>query len=176
MRQINVPIAFGDRIIAMCSTTTRDGWLPIGLVFLGLIVPLGHGVVAALQDDYYTGARLVGVLSDTIKIFGVFGPLVMAAVYTTCRVKRVEVKALRFPCRRKSGIWYNVWMDEALLIHPTHWMCWRQDRYLDAVLLASSLSKSAVKTCFAFPTCGTALAWSTLPGFPTTIIATIPMP
>ena len=50
------------------------------------------------------------------------------------------------------------------------------DRYLDAVLLASSLSKSAVKTCFAFPTCGTALAWSTLPGFPTTIIPTIPMP
>lgn len=49
-------------------------------------------------------------------------------------------------------------------------------RYLDAVLPASSLSNSAVKTCFAFPTCGTALAWSTLPGFPTTINATMPMP
>ena len=31
------------------------------------------------------------------------------------------IDALRFPCRRKSGVWYNVWMDEALLIHPTHW-------------------------------------------------------
>jgi hypothetical protein len=51
-----------------------------------------------------------------------------------------------------------------------------ESSYLDAVLLASSWSKSFEKTCFAFPTCGTALAWSTLPGFPTTIIATIPMP
>src|SRR6185295_10062499 len=32
-----------------------------------------------------------------------------------------------------------------------------EDRYLDAVLLASSLSKSVAKTCFALPTCGTAL-------------------
>jgi hypothetical protein len=35
------------------------------------------------------------------------------------------VEALRFPCRRKSGIWYHAWMDEALLIHPTHWRSWR---------------------------------------------------
>jgi hypothetical protein len=35
------------------------------------------------------------------------------------------IDALRFPCRRKSGVWYNVWMDEALLIHPTHWRSWR---------------------------------------------------
>ena len=33
--------------------------------------------------------------------------------------------ALRFPCRRKSGVWYNVWMDEALLIHPSQWRSWR---------------------------------------------------
>ena len=65
------------------------------------------------------------------------------------------IEALRFTCRRKSGVWHNIWMDEALLIHPTHWRSWL---YLAAVLLASSLSNSALKTCLAFPTCGTALA------------------
>ena len=35
------------------------------------------------------------------------------------------IEPWRFPCRRKSGVWYNVWMDEPLLIHPTHWRCWR---------------------------------------------------
>lgn len=35
------------------------------------------------------------------------------------------IEPLRFPCRRKSGVWYHVWMDEALLIHPTHWRSWR---------------------------------------------------
>jgi hypothetical protein len=35
------------------------------------------------------------------------------------------IEALRFPCRRKSGVWYNVRMDEALLIHPSHWRSWR---------------------------------------------------
>jgi hypothetical protein len=34
------------------------------------------------------------------------------------------IEALRFSCRRKSGVWYNVWMDEALLIHPSHWRSW----------------------------------------------------
>jgi len=66
------------------------------------------------------------------------------------------IVALRFPCRRKSGMRHNVWMDDALLIHPTHWGSWRD--YLDAVLLASSLPNSVANTCFAFPTCGTALA------------------
>jgi len=66
------------------------------------------------------------------------------------------IEALCFPCRRKSGMRHNVWMDDALLIHPTHWGSWRD--YLDAVLLASSLPNSVANTCFAFPTCGTALA------------------
>ncbi|HET7886921.1 MAG TPA: hypothetical protein VFL62_11905 [Bradyrhizobium sp.] len=35
------------------------------------------------------------------------------------------IEALRFPCRRRSGLWYNVWTDEAVLIHPTHWRSWR---------------------------------------------------
>ena len=35
------------------------------------------------------------------------------------------LEALRFPCRRKSGVWYNVWRDEALLVHPTHCRSWR---------------------------------------------------
>lgn len=36
------------------------------------------------------------------------------------------IEAMRFPCRRKSGVWYNVWMDEAVLVHPTHWRIWRR--------------------------------------------------
>ena len=36
------------------------------------------------------------------------------------QVSAAGIEALRFPCRRKSGVWYNVGMDEALLIHPTH--------------------------------------------------------
>lgn len=73
------------------------------------------------------------------------------------------------------------WMRH-LLIHPSAHPSEplpelaRVTRYLEAVLLASSLSNSALKTCLAFPTCGTALAWSTLPGLPTTTSATIPMP
>ncbi|MFB9261617.1 hypothetical protein ACFFWD_00185 [Bradyrhizobium erythrophlei] len=35
------------------------------------------------------------------------------------------IEALRFPGRRKSGIWYNVWTDEAVVVHPTHWRIWR---------------------------------------------------
>ena len=64
---------------------------------------------------------------------------------------------LRLPFRRRSGVWHNVWMDDALLIHPPLEKP-MPGRYLDAVLLASSLPNSVAKTCFAFPTCGTALA------------------
>lgn len=50
------------------------------------------------------------------------------------------------------------------------------DAHFEAVLLASSLSKSVANTCLALPTWGTALAWSRLEGVPTTIMATIPIP
>ena len=40
-------------------------------------------------------------------------------------VSAAGVEALRFPCRRRSGVWYNVWTDEAVLIHPTHSRIWR---------------------------------------------------
>jgi len=35
------------------------------------------------------------------------------------------VSPCRFPGRRTSGIWFNVWADEPVLIHPTHWRSWR---------------------------------------------------
>jgi hypothetical protein len=41
------------------------------------------------------------------------------------QVRLAGIEALRFPCRRKSGVWYNVWMDEAVLVYPTHWRSWR---------------------------------------------------
>lgn len=30
-----------------------------------------------------------------------------------------------FPCRRKSGVWFNAWTAEPVLICPTHWRIWR---------------------------------------------------
>lgn len=36
------------------------------------------------------------------------------------------IEALRFPCQRRSGVWYDVWTNEAVLIHPTHWRIWRR--------------------------------------------------
>ncbi|MGY3617213.1 hypothetical protein [Bradyrhizobium sp. USDA 10063] len=41
-------------------------------------------------------------------------------------VRKDGIEALRFPCRRQSGVWYNVWTDEAVLVHPTHWRSWRR--------------------------------------------------
>jgi hypothetical protein len=38
---------------------------------------------------------------------------------------KTGIVSLRFPCRRKSGIWYNAWADEPILIFPTHWRIWR---------------------------------------------------
>jgi hypothetical protein len=31
----------------------------------------------------------------------------------------------QFPCRRNAGVWFNVWSNEPVLIHPTHWRGWR---------------------------------------------------
>jgi len=31
---------------------------------------------------------------------------------------RPGFEALRFPYRRKSGVWYSVWKDEQLALHP----------------------------------------------------------
>jgi len=30
-----------------------------------------------------------------------------------------------FPCRRRAGIWFNVWAGEPVLISPSHWRIWR---------------------------------------------------
>ena len=38
---------------------------------------------------------------------------------------KAGVTPLRFPCRRKWGVWYNVWTGEPILICPTHWRVWR---------------------------------------------------
>jgi hypothetical protein len=35
------------------------------------------------------------------------------------------VTSCRFPGRRASGMWFNVWADEPVLIYPTHWRSWR---------------------------------------------------
>lgn len=32
----------------------------------------------------------------------------------------------RFPCRRARGVWFNIWADQGVLIHPTHFRIWRQ--------------------------------------------------
>jgi hypothetical protein len=38
---------------------------------------------------------------------------------------KTGIAPLRFPCRRKLGVWYNAWADEPILICPTHWRVWR---------------------------------------------------
>ncbi|MGX1323390.1 hypothetical protein AB7M17_006843 [Bradyrhizobium sp. USDA 377] len=33
-----------------------------------------------------------------------------------------------FPARRRSGVWFNVWANEPVLISPSHWRIWRSGR------------------------------------------------
>lgn len=40
-------------------------------------------------------------------------------------VDKSGVAPCRFPCRRVSGVWFNVWAGESVLIYPTHWRSWR---------------------------------------------------
>jgi hypothetical protein len=42
------------------------------------------------------------------------------------QLRLAGIEAFCFPCRRKAGIWYNAWTDEAVLVHPSHWRAWRQ--------------------------------------------------
>ena len=41
------------------------------------------------------------------------------------RPHKTRILPLGFPCRRKAGVWFNVWADEAVLISPSHWRIWR---------------------------------------------------
>jgi len=41
------------------------------------------------------------------------------------QLRKTGVRPLTFPCRRKAGVWFNVWADEAVLISPSHWRIWR---------------------------------------------------
>jgi hypothetical protein len=36
------------------------------------------------------------------------------------------VRPWAFPCRKRQAMWFNVWADQPVLIHPTHWRVWRQ--------------------------------------------------
>jgi hypothetical protein len=40
--------------------------------------------------------------------------------------EKAGIVSWHFPCRRKSGVWFNVWTEEPVLIHPTHWRVWRE--------------------------------------------------
>lgn len=39
---------------------------------------------------------------------------------------KAGITALSFPCRRASGIWFNVWAGEPTLIFPSYWRIWRR--------------------------------------------------
>jgi hypothetical protein len=41
------------------------------------------------------------------------------------RAYKTGILPLTFPCRRKAGVWFNVWANEAALISPSHWRIWR---------------------------------------------------
>lgn len=38
------------------------------------------------------------------------------------RPHKTGILPLTFPCRRRAGVWFNVW---AVLISPSHWRIWR---------------------------------------------------
>ncbi|MBR0788944.1 hypothetical protein JQ631_07665 [Bradyrhizobium manausense] len=40
---------------------------------------------------------------------------------------KTGILPLSFPCRRRAGVWFNVWADEAVLISPSHWRIWRRE-------------------------------------------------
>ena len=41
------------------------------------------------------------------------------------QLQKTGIVPWRFPCRRKSGVWFNAWSGEPVLIHPTYWKVWR---------------------------------------------------
>ncbi|MBW7969009.1 hypothetical protein [Bradyrhizobium sp. BR 10289] len=41
---------------------------------------------------------------------------------------KTGIQPWTFPCRRKRGVWFNVWADEPVLIAPSHWRVWRCSR------------------------------------------------
>lgn len=41
------------------------------------------------------------------------------------RLHKTGIVSWSFPCRRKGGVWFNVWAGEAVLISPSHWRVWR---------------------------------------------------
>ena len=44
------------------------------------------------------------------------------------RPHKTGIEPWTFPCRRKGGVWFNVWAGEAVLISPSHWRVWRSGR------------------------------------------------
>jgi hypothetical protein len=44
------------------------------------------------------------------------------------RLHETGVLPRTFPCRRRSGVWFNVWAGEAVPISPSHWRIWRSGR------------------------------------------------
>ncbi|QQO22259.1 hypothetical protein JJB98_21120 [Bradyrhizobium diazoefficiens] len=44
------------------------------------------------------------------------------------RLHKTGILPWSFPCRRRSGVWFNVWANEAVLISPSHWRIWRFHR------------------------------------------------
>jgi hypothetical protein len=42
---------------------------------------------------------------------------------------KTGIVACHFPCQRSSGLWFNVWAGEPVLIHPTHWRIWRSQKF-----------------------------------------------
>ncbi|QIO37269.2 hypothetical protein [Bradyrhizobium sp. 1(2017)] len=44
------------------------------------------------------------------------------------RLHKTGILPWTFPCRRRSGVWFNVWAGEAVLISPSYWRIWRSGR------------------------------------------------
>jgi hypothetical protein len=71
---------------------------------------------------------------------------------------------------------YNIWMDEALLIHPTNWRSWRSKPLFGSGLAGLELVEERRKDLLCLSDLRNGLGLVDIAGLSNQIIATIPMP
>lgn len=67
-------------------------------------------------------------MPDTNQTLRGWLPISLAPVEGCLEVGTIDktgIVPLNFPCVRDHFGWWNVWSDEPVLIHPTHWRNWR---------------------------------------------------
>ena len=92
-------------------------WQAFRRVTLPLLTPgisSGAALAFIISFDDFTITQLVAGPGQTTLPLYIWGQL-----------HKTGIVPWTFPCRRKSGVWFNVWADEPVLIAPSHWRIWR---------------------------------------------------